>query len=121
MGRGKFKGKPTGKRQFSTPEEMLAGSSSRPRTFKREEAAYEEEKAEEESSEESGEESGDEESDQRRKGTEGLISIENPNLVKPKNLKAKDLDCFVCRWGKQLSFLGVKGRSWRNRGHTSDT
>ncbi|CAI0445098.1 unnamed protein product [Linum tenue] len=92
MGRGKFKGKPTGKRQFSTPEEMLAGSSSRPRTFKREEAAYEEEKAEEESSEESGEESGDEESDQRRKGTEGLISIENPNLVKPKNLKAKDLD-----------------------------
>ncbi|XP_076921717.1 uncharacterized protein LOC143583248 [Bidens hawaiensis] len=35
MGRGKFKGKPTGRRQFSTPEEMLAGTSSRPRTFKK--------------------------------------------------------------------------------------
>jgi hypothetical protein len=27
-----------------------------------------------------------------RKGTLGLIEINNPNLVKPKNLKAKDAD-----------------------------
>ncbi|CAN1810571.1 28 kDa heat- and acid-stable phosphoprotein [Linum perenne] len=94
MGRGKFKGKPTGHRHFSTPEEMLAGSSSRPRTFKRVEAEYEEEeKAEEESGEEeSGEESGDETYQEKRKGTQGLIQIDNPNIVKQKNLKAKDLD-----------------------------
>ncbi|KAB5560651.1 hypothetical protein DKX38_005608 [Salix brachista] len=64
MGRGKFKGKPTGHRQFSTPEQMLAGTSTRPRTFKR----------------------------KKRKGTQGVIQIENPNLVKAKNLKAKDVD-----------------------------
>ncbi|CAN1229627.1 28 kDa heat- and acid-stable phosphoprotein [Linum grandiflorum] len=93
MGRGKFKGKPTGHRHFSTPEEMLAGSSSRPKTFKRVEAEYEDEKAEEESGEEeSGEESGDETTDEKRKGTQGLIQIENPNIAKPKNLKARDLD-----------------------------
>lgn len=32
---------------------------------------------------------------QRRKGTQGLIEINNPNLVKSKNLKAKDLDVRV--------------------------
>ncbi|CAN1229631.1 28 kDa heat- and acid-stable phosphoprotein [Linum grandiflorum] len=89
MGRGKFKGKPTGHRHFSTPEEMLAGSSSRPKTFKRVEAEYEDEKAEEESGEE---ESGEESGDEKRKGTQGLIQIENPNIAKPKNLKARDLD-----------------------------
>ena len=83
MGRGKFKGKPTGRRQFSTPEEMLAGTSSRPRTFKREEAEVEEEHSEEES---------EEEPEERRKGTQGLIEVENPNLVKPKTLKARDID-----------------------------
>ncbi|XP_011027745.1 PREDICTED: 28 kDa heat- and acid-stable phosphoprotein [Populus euphratica] len=87
MGRGKFKGKPTGHRQFSTPEQMLAGTSTRPRTFKREEAEYEEEKQEEESEEES-----EDDPDQKRKGTQGIIQIENPNLVKAKNLKAKDVD-----------------------------
>ncbi|KAJ6292610.1 hypothetical protein OIU77_009348 [Salix suchowensis] len=88
MGRGKFKGKPTGQRHFSTPEQMLAGTSTRPRTFKREEAEYEEEKKEEESEEESE----DEDPDQKRKGTQGIIEIENPNLVKAKNLKARDAD-----------------------------
>ncbi|KAJ6416662.1 hypothetical protein OIU84_002516 [Salix udensis] len=88
MGRGKFKGKPTGQRHFSTPEQMLAGTSTRPRTFKREEAAYEEEKEEEESEEESE----DEDPDQKRKGTQGIIEIENPNLVKAKNMKARDAD-----------------------------
>ncbi|KAK2972894.1 hypothetical protein RJ640_030011 [Escallonia rubra] len=87
MGRGKFKGKPTGRRQFSTPEEMLAGTSSRPRTFKREEAEAEEnERSEEESEEESDEES------EKKKGTQGVIEIENPNMVKQKNLKARDID-----------------------------
>ncbi|GLU22930.1 hypothetical protein SLE2022_389660 [Rubroshorea leprosula] len=91
MGRGKFKGKPTGQRRFSTPEEMIAGTSSRPRTFKREEAQYEEEESEEESGQESGEESDDDQAE-KRKGTQGLIEIENPNLAKQKNLKAKDVD-----------------------------
>ncbi|KAL3740006.1 hypothetical protein ACJRO7_021309 [Eucalyptus globulus] len=88
MGRGKFKGKPTGRRQFSTPDEMIAGTSSRPRSFKQEEAEHVE--SEEESEEESGEESGAE--TEKRKGTESVIQIENPNLVKAKNLKAKDAD-----------------------------
>jgi len=29
---------------------------------------------------------------QKHKGTEGLIEIENPNLVKSKNIKVKDID-----------------------------
>ncbi|XP_028073542.1 28 kDa heat- and acid-stable phosphoprotein-like [Camellia sinensis] len=87
MGRGKFKGKPTGRRQFSTPEEMIAGTSARPRTFKQVEAEQdEEERSEEESEEESDEEP------EKRKGNQGIIEIENPNLVKPKTLKAKDVD-----------------------------
>ncbi|GKV29625.1 hypothetical protein SLEP1_g38532 [Rubroshorea leprosula] len=90
MGRGKFKGKPTGQRRFSTPEEMIAGTSTRPRTFKREEAQHVEEESEEESGQESGEESDDQA--EKRKGTQGLIEIENPNLVKQKNVKAKDID-----------------------------
>ncbi|KAK2638897.1 hypothetical protein Ddye_026692 [Dipteronia dyeriana] len=100
MGRGKFKGKPTGHRHFSTPEELrndffinlkkfldLAGSSNRPRTFRQEIAKEVEEEEEEESEEE---EVGDEQ--EKRKGTQGIIDIENPNLVKPKNVKAKDID-----------------------------
>ncbi|KAL8032516.1 hypothetical protein ABFX02_13G101700 [Erythranthe guttata] len=87
MGRGKFKGKPTGRRHFSTPEEMLAGTSSRPRTFRKEEAELEEEET---SDIESGEES--DEVSEKVKGTEGVIQIDNPNLVKPKNMKARDVD-----------------------------
>ncbi|KAI3466711.1 hypothetical protein Pfo_023374 [Paulownia fortunei] len=88
MGRGKFKGKPTGRRQFSTPEQIMAGTSaSRPRTFKKEEAEVEEdERSDEESEEESEDESN------KVKGTQGVIQIENPNLAKPKNLKARDVD-----------------------------
>ncbi|KAL9691546.1 hypothetical protein QQ045_011970 [Rhodiola kirilowii] len=80
MGRGKFKGKSTGRRQFSTQEEMVAGSSAHPRTFRLEvvEDVEEEEQSEEES--------------EKRKGTQGIIEIENPNLVKPKTLKAKNID-----------------------------
>ncbi|XP_028792971.1 28 kDa heat- and acid-stable phosphoprotein [Neltuma alba] len=84
MGRGKFKGKPTGHRNFSSPADIAAGTSRRPRTFKREEA---EEEVEVEELEE-----GVEEEPEKRKGTEGLIEIENPNLATVKNVKAKDVD-----------------------------
>ncbi|XP_078431531.1 28 kDa heat/acid-stable phosphoprotein-like protein isoform X2 [Wolffia australiana] len=90
MGRGKFKGKPTGRRQFSTPEEMVAGTSTRPRSFKKEEVE-EEEETQKDSGEESGEDS-DEDESAKKKGAQGVIQIENPNLVKPKTLKAKDAD-----------------------------
>ncbi|XP_022724231.1 28 kDa heat- and acid-stable phosphoprotein-like isoform X4 [Durio zibethinus] len=79
MGRGKFKAKPTGQRHFSTPEEMLA------------EAEYREEEESEECGQESGEES-DGETEQKHKVTQGIIEINNPNRVKPKNLKARDAD-----------------------------
>ncbi|CAL0309305.1 unnamed protein product [Lupinus luteus] len=68
----------------------VAGTSNRPRTFRQKEAEHEEEENEETSGEESGEES--EEETAKSKGTQGIIQIENPNLVKPKNLKARDLD-----------------------------
>ncbi|XP_076898290.1 uncharacterized protein LOC143551829 [Bidens hawaiensis] len=57
-------------------------------TFKKEEAEVE---FEEERSDEESEESSDEESD-RKKGTQGVIEIENPNMARPKTLKAKDAD-----------------------------
>ncbi|XP_031129148.1 28 kDa heat- and acid-stable phosphoprotein-like [Ipomoea triloba] len=90
MGRGKFKGKPTGRRQFSTPEEMMAGTpASRPRTFRQEEAEVEKD---ERFGNESSEESEGSEKEQRRVAPRSLIEIENPNLAKPKNLKAKNAD-----------------------------
>ncbi|KAL9234024.1 hypothetical protein vseg_008945 [Gypsophila vaccaria] len=88
MGRGKFKGKPTGRRQFSSHEDMVSGESSRPRTFRQKEAEEEEEIEEVETEEEDS----DEDSQQKTKGTEGIIEIENPNLVKPKSVKARDID-----------------------------
>ncbi|XP_071736159.1 uncharacterized protein [Rutidosis leptorrhynchoides] len=92
MGRGKFKGKPTGRRQFSTPEEMLAGTSSRPRTFRKEEELdFEKESMVSHASDEESEESSDEETN-RKKGTQGVIEIENPNMARPKTLKARDAD-----------------------------
>ncbi|XP_061351579.1 uncharacterized protein LOC133296582 [Gastrolobium bilobum] len=90
MGRGKYKSKPTGRRQFSTPEDLIAGTSTRPRSFKQKEAEHEEEESEEASGDESEEES--EEGTTKTKGTQGVIEIENPNLVKPKSLKARDVD-----------------------------
>ncbi|KAL1562654.1 28 kDa heat/acid-stable phosphoprotein-like protein [Salvia divinorum] len=89
MGRGKFKGKPTGRRHFSTPEEMLAGTSSRPRTFKKNQEVTEE--VEDEISDEESEEESEDESE-KVKGPQGIIQTENPNLSKPKNLKARDVD-----------------------------
>ncbi|WOL11007.1 28 kDa heat- and acid-stable phosphoprotein-like [Canna indica] len=90
MGRGRFKAKPTGRRNFSTPEEMAAGSSARPRTFKKaqeEEAAHHEK---EESEEESGGDS--EEETEKKKGILDASEIQNPNLVKPRNVKARAAD-----------------------------
>ncbi|CAM6097648.1 unnamed protein product [Calypogeia fissa] len=84
-GRGKFKGKPTGRRHFSTIEEMAAGESSgKPKSFKRD--------AEEEESEEESEEEEEDDENVKKKGAQGVIEIENPNLVKAKNIKAKDVD-----------------------------
>ncbi|XP_076946774.1 uncharacterized protein LOC143618442 [Bidens hawaiensis] len=77
-----IKGKPTGRRQFSTP--VFAGTSSRPRTFKKEEA-------EAEVKEDPSDESSEEESD-RQKGSQSVIEIQNPNIVRPKTLKARDAD-----------------------------
>ncbi|CAN7124464.1 unnamed protein product [Brassica rapa subsp. narinosa] len=92
MGRGKFKGKPTGQRRFSSAAEILAGTSAaRPRSFKQKEAEYEED-IEEESEEESEEEESEDESDVKKKGHEALIEVDNPNRAKPKTLKARDLD-----------------------------
>ncbi|XP_020671905.1 28 kDa heat- and acid-stable phosphoprotein isoform X2 [Dendrobium catenatum] len=88
MVRGKFKSKPTGRRLFSTPEEMAAGTSSRPRTFRKEQEKEELEEEKELESEEESEE--DSEETEKRKGTEGLIEVQNPNLLKPKTVKAKD-------------------------------
>ncbi|CAI9756456.1 unnamed protein product [Fraxinus pennsylvanica] len=86
MGRGKFKGKPTGRRQFSTPEQMMAGTcASRPRMFKMEEAELEEEERSEEESE-------DEAETEKQKGTLGIIQVENPNSAKPKNVKVRDIN-----------------------------
>ncbi|OMO65246.1 Casein kinase substrate, phosphoprotein PP28 [Corchorus olitorius] len=76
MARGKSKPKRTGQRTFSTMEEI--------------QAKY---KEEEESEEYEDEYSDDEtEQKQKRKGVEGLIEINNPNLVKPKNVKLKFID-----------------------------
>uniref|UniRef100_A0A0C9S8V8 TSA: Wollemia nobilis Ref_Wollemi_Transcript_10316_1104 transcribed RNA sequence n=1 Tax=Wollemia nobilis TaxID=56998 RepID=A0A0C9S8V8_9CONI len=88
MGRGKFKGKPTGRRNFSTPEELSAGTSAKPRSFRRDVQEPEEEEEEEVSSEEES----DEPENEKKKGTQGLIQIENPNLTKPKNTKAREAD-----------------------------
>ncbi|KAI5386749.1 hypothetical protein KIW84_073051 [Lathyrus oleraceus] len=90
MGRGKFKAKPTGRRNFSSHEDMVAGTSTRPRTFRQKEAENEEEPSKEVSEDESEEESEDENT--KAKGVQGVIEIENPNLVKPKNIKARDID-----------------------------
>ncbi|THU58668.1 hypothetical protein C4D60_Mb03t16800 [Musa balbisiana] len=123
MGRGRFKAKPTGRRNFSTPEEMdvvvtqdlwvtllapqlvLAPSkrpiytvssvsqhagldrSHSPFYVQQKEAEYSEE-------EEPGEESGgdSEQETEKKKGILHISEIQNPNLVKPKNMKARAAD-----------------------------
>ncbi|CAL9121220.1 heat- and acid-stable phosphoprotein [Musa troglodytarum] len=85
MGRGKFKVKPTGRRNFSTPEELDAGTSACSRTIGQDQTEYNKKDG---SEEKSGEDSGEEV--ERRKGTVPLIEIQNPNFVKPITTKAKD-------------------------------
>ncbi|KAM3411782.1 hypothetical protein ACQJBY_003444 [Aegilops geniculata] len=87
MAKGKFKGKPTGQRTFSSKEELEAGTSAdRPKTFsKKQEVSNRREESIEEESDEEVEKT-------KHKGTAGLIEIDNPNLVKPKSIKAKDVD-----------------------------
>jgi hypothetical protein len=125
-GRGKFKGKPTGRRHFSTPEEMAAGTSDKPLSFKRD--AKEEEQNDEDESEEE-EESEDE--SLKKKGTQGVIEVENPNLVKIKNLKVKDVDVsatsihtHLCAWMSLLlhveCFLGSYQKLRQNIKNCSD-
>ncbi|KAL1206321.1 hypothetical protein V5N11_020131 [Cardamine amara subsp. amara] len=94
MGRGKFKGKPTGQRRFSSAADILAGTSAaRPRSFKQKEAEYEAEREDvEDESEGESEEESEDETDVKKKGTESVIEVDNPNRVKPKTLKARDLD-----------------------------
>ncbi|KAJ1263664.1 hypothetical protein BS78_09G203000 [Paspalum vaginatum] len=89
MAKGKFKHKPTGERTFSTPEEIAAGSSAgRPTTFKK----HDEKDVYNRRGEPEEEVDSEDFARPKHKGTEGLIEIENPNLVKPKNIKAKDID-----------------------------
>ncbi|KAI5084535.1 hypothetical protein GOP47_0000704 [Adiantum capillus-veneris] len=69
---------------------FAAGTSQRARGFSKKEEPEEEEDSDvkfEEDSEES-----EDENETKKKGTQGLIEIENPNLVKPKSVKAKDAD-----------------------------
>ncbi|XP_047307561.1 28 kDa heat- and acid-stable phosphoprotein-like isoform X3 [Impatiens glandulifera] len=92
MGRGKFKGKPTGRRMFSTQEEMITGLSARPRTFKKEELKDKEqdrsdEELEQDSDHDQDQDHQKEEEAKKQKGVQGIIDIENPNLVKPKSTK----------------------------------
>jgi len=50
---------------------------------------------------------------QKKKGTQGIIEIENPNLVKPKSMKARDVDVsltFHC-WSLHRDFFMV---GWKN-------
>ncbi|RZS11934.1 hypothetical protein BHM03_00043327 [Ensete ventricosum] len=155
MGRGRFKAKPTGRRNFSTPEEMgnprcfsvacllapqlvLAPSKSAASIalasiasdaivddnlrllqthcsatsqglidffyVQQKEAEYSEE-------EESGEESGgdSEQETEKKKGILHISEIQNPNLVKPKNMKARAADVSGM-WKALLNSLDEKER-----------
>ncbi|XP_059450926.1 uncharacterized protein LOC132181706 [Corylus avellana] len=56
------------------------------------EAEYEEEVSEEEGSQKGSEEESEGNNEVKAEGTQGIIQIENPNLVKQKSLKARDID-----------------------------
>jgi len=49
---------------------------------------------------------------QKKKGTQGIIEIENPNLVKPKSVKARDVD--VSSAFPFQSSYGLLYRGWKN-------
>eukprot|EP00270_Netrium_digitus_P003180 TRINITY_DN1359_c0_g1_i1.p1 TRINITY_DN1359_c0_g1~~TRINITY_DN1359_c0_g1_i1.p1 ORF type:complete len:168 (+),score=66.61 TRINITY_DN1359_c0_g1_i1:143-646(+) len=87
MGRGKHKGKPTGKRSFSTPEEIKAGTSSEPKWKARRDRG-EEKDGDESSGEEEEDDEAVEGEDEKSKGVAGLIQVENPNAPKKAAVKA---------------------------------
>ncbi|PRQ29052.1 putative casein kinase substrate, phosphoprotein PP28 [Rosa chinensis] len=58
----------------------------------RSEAEHEEEPEEDFVSFEDGSDEESDGQDEKKKGVQGIIEIENPNVVKPKTLKAKDID-----------------------------
>jgi hypothetical protein len=103
-GRGKFKKGPTGRKNFSTPEEIAAGTDGPRSGFrKKDPEEVEDAESEEESSEE--ESSGSEDEDQKEKkgkGVQNLIAVENPNAAKKNTVKAKDID-LAASSGSELS------------------
>ncbi|XP_058070509.1 uncharacterized protein LOC131219407 isoform X2 [Magnolia sinica] len=73
-----------------------------------------EEEAKDKEEEEYKEES--EEETEKKKGTQGVNEIENPNLVKPKNSKARDVDgramCIILIW---LDYIFQTAAEWERR------
>lgn len=102
MGRGKFKGKPTGRRHFSTVEEIRAGTSAKPRGFRQEEEPSEEEEVEESSEEES------EESANEKKKRELRVSLRLRILILLSQRTSR-LEMWMLR--KQQSSQDGRGKS----------
>eukprot|EP00850_Spirogloea_muscicola_P003430 SM000013S26599 [mRNA] locus=s13:1207009:1208619:- [translate_table: standard] len=92
-GRGKFKGKPTGRRNFSQPEDMVAGTSTKRPGFKKNKEDPQNEAEDGSEEEDSEEEEGDDAAeDAKKKGVASLIEIENPNVARPRTVKASSAD-----------------------------
>lgn len=105
-GRGKFKGKPTGHRSFSRPEDIAAGTTSDPawkqrRAREDEEAAPRGKGKEEEEDDDDDEDEDDEEErggddeegkEEKQKGVSGVIEVENPNAPKKAAVKITQAD-----------------------------
>eukprot|EP00271_Cylindrocystis_brebissonii_P015437 TRINITY_DN38332_c0_g1_i1.p1 TRINITY_DN38332_c0_g1~~TRINITY_DN38332_c0_g1_i1.p1 ORF type:complete len:175 (-),score=76.14 TRINITY_DN38332_c0_g1_i1:277-801(-) len=92
-GRGKSNSKPTGRRTFSTVDEMASGTSSAPawvtrRKEREKEAAGDDEEEEEELEEGEGEEGEDD--DRKGKGVAGLIETANLNVATKSAVKVRD-------------------------------
>ncbi|GAQ84538.1 hypothetical protein KFL_001930160 [Klebsormidium nitens] len=104
-GRGKFKKGPTGRKNFSTPEEIAAGADGPRSGFRKkdpEEVEDAEEEEEESSEEESSEEEDDDQKEKKGKGVQNLIATDNPNAAKKTTVKAKDIDLATSK-GPELS------------------
>ncbi|GJP30588.1 hypothetical protein CLOM_g4115 [Closterium sp. NIES-68] len=89
-GRGR-KGGPTGRRHFSTIEEMKSGTSSEPK-WKQRRNRDQEDDPEEEGEEGSSEEESEEEEEEKHKGVAGLIAVENPNAPRKAAVKVSQAD-----------------------------
>ncbi|KAK9936497.1 hypothetical protein M0R45_013336 [Rubus argutus] len=88
MGRGKYKSKPTGHRQFSSREDLLAGTSTRPRSFSKREAEHEEEPEEDFVSFEDGSEEESDGQDEKKKGIQ-LKTLILKNQLNSQGVKGK--------------------------------